>query len=151
MVINNDNLPRTGGGISVVGGGANGTSGSGSGSGRMVLMDFWASWCGPCRQSVPQMKGLLAKYGDDQLEVIGVNEDDNQAAGQNFAAQNQMNWEQEFDAGGRMARQYGVSGFPTFILLDADGKVVQRFVGESPSEPLVDRIGPYLKKAPKGI
>jgi thiol-disulfide isomerase/thioredoxin len=148
-VIDNDNLPHTGGGISVVGGGA-GDSSSGSRSAKMVLLDFWASWCGPCRQSVPDLKQLQKAYGSDQLEVISVNEDKDENAGRSFVAQNQMNWEQQFDSNGEMSQQYGVHAFPTFILTDERGKVLQRFEGEDPGQTLASRIGPYLNQTSKG-
>jgi thiol-disulfide isomerase/thioredoxin len=148
-VIDNDNLPHTGGGISVVGNGA-GNSPSGSGPAKVVLLDFWASWCGPCRQSVPDLKQLQKTYGSDQLEVISVNEDKDESAGRNFVAQNQMNWEQQFDSNGEMSQQYGVHAFPTFILTDERGKVLQRFEGEDPGQPLASRLAPYLNKTSKG-
>jgi len=148
-VIDNDNLPHTGGGISVVGSGAAGDSPA-SHSKKVVLLDFWASWCGPCRQSVPDLKQLLKTYGSDQLELISVNEDKDENAGRSFATQNQMNWEQRFDSDGEMSQQYGVHAFPTFILTDDRGAVLQRFEGEDPNQTLASRIGPYLNKAPQG-
>jgi thiol-disulfide isomerase/thioredoxin len=156
-VINDENLPKSGGGISIVGSslddrsaGPGGKSSSGGRNGKAVLLDFWASWCGPCRDSVPDLKRLQTAYGSDQLEVISVNEDKNENAGRNFVAQNGMNWEQRFDSGGEMARRYGVSAFPTFVLTDGNGAEVQRFVGEDPGGSLADRIGPYMKEAPQG-
>jgi thiol-disulfide isomerase/thioredoxin len=153
-VIDDDNLARGGGGISVVGSASSdspaGAGSSGSRRGKIVLLDFWASWCGPCRQSVPDLKQLQKAYGSDQLEVISVNEDKNENAGRSFVAQNQMNWEQRFDSGGEMSRQYGVKAFPTFILTDGNGAILQKFVGEDPNQPLTDRIGPYLNAANKG-
>ena len=146
-VYDEDNLPR-GGGISVVGGGSAGGSQE-SRSPKAVLLDFWASWCGPCRQSVPDLKQLQKTYRSDQLEVISVNEDKDEKAGRAFASENNMNWEQQFDSSGEMAKQYGVHAFPTFILTDGAGKVLQRFEGEDPGQPLADRIGPYLSNASK--
>ncbi len=154
VVIDDDNMPRTGTGISVVGSAPDGSSNSAgrgsAGSGKVVLLDFWASWCGPCRQSVPDLKQLQKTYGSDQVEVISVNEDKDENAGRSFAANNGMNWNVEFDPEGTTAREHGVSAFPTFILIDGNGREVQRFVGEDPSQPLADRIAPYLQKAPKG-
>jgi thiol-disulfide isomerase/thioredoxin len=147
-VIDDENLPRSGGGISVVG--------SGSGAHRlgspekMTLLDFWASWCGPCRESVPDLKALQSTYGSDQLEVISVNEDKNENAGRSFAAESGMNWEVQFDPEGQTSRQYDVHAFPTFILMDSHGREVQRFVGEDPGEPLAGRIAPFMPKATKG-
>lgn len=142
-VFNDDNLPRSGGGINVVGR----TGTADDAPPKMVLMDFWASWCGPCRESVPQLKQLQDTLGN-RVEVISVNEDKDEEAGKSFVAENQMNWEQRFDSDGELRRQYGVKAFPTFVLMDADGNEVQRFVGEDPTEPLSAMISPYLKQAP---
>ncbi len=142
-VFNDDNLPRSGGGINVVG--RSGTPDDAQP--KMVLMDFWASWCGPCRESVPQLKQLQETLGN-RVEVISVNEDKDEEAGKGFVAENQMNWEQRFDSDGELRRQYGVKAFPTFVLMDANGNEVQRFVGEDPTEPLSAMISPYLKQAP---
>lgn len=146
-VIDDENIPRSGGGISVVGNGAGG--GGSSGAAKMTLLDFWASWCGPCRESLPDLKALQRTYGSDQLEVVSVNEDKNENAGRSFASENGMSWNVEFDPRGATAREHGVSAFPTFILMDGNGREVQRFVGEDPSEPLADRIAPYMPKTPK--
>jgi thiol-disulfide isomerase/thioredoxin len=147
-VIDDENLPRNGGGISVVGGGS-AARGSASPE-KMTLLDFWASWCGPCRESVPDLRALQRIYRSDQLEVISVNEDKNENAGRSFAAESGMNWEVEFDPEGQTSRQYGVHAFPTFILMDSNGREVQRFVGEDPGTPLAGRIAPFMPKAPKG-
>ena len=147
-VIDDENLPRNGGGISVVGSVA--AAREGSPREKMMLLDFWASWCGPCRESVPDLKALQRTYGSDQLEVISVNEDTNESAGRRFASDSGMNWEVQFDPEGQTSRQYGVHAFPTFILMDSSGREVQRFVGEDPQEPLAGRIAPFMPKAPKG-
>jgi len=150
-VVDDDNLPRTGGGVSVVGSSPADSSAdpagrsSGSRGGKVVLLDFAASWCGPCRESLPDLKRLQAAYGSDELEVISIGEDKNENAWHNFVAENQINWSQRFDSGGEMLRQYGVSVFPTFILTDDRGTVLQRFVGEDPNVPLASRIAPYVK------
>jgi len=149
-VIDDENMPRGGGGINVVGESSD-SSGGGrfSGTGKMTLLDFWASWCGPCRESVPDLKALQRVYGSD-LEVVSVNEDKNENAGRSFASENGMNWNVEYDPQGTTARDHGVNAFPTFILLDSEGHEVQRFIGEDSSDPLANRIAPFLKKTPKG-
>ena len=144
-VFDDENLPRNGGGISVVGNG--GDSGpTSSGGSKMKLLDFWASWCGPCRQSVPDLKALQREYNSDQLEVVSVNEDKNENAGRSFASDNGMNWDVQYDPSGETSRQYNVHALPTFILVDGSGKEVQRFVGEDPSTPLAGRIAPFMPK-----
>jgi len=142
-VFDDENLPRNGGGISVVGNGGE-PGGSSSGGSKMKLLDFWASWCGPCRQSLPDLKALQREYNGDQLEVVSVNEDKNENAGRTFASDNGMNWEVDYDPTGQTSKQYDVHALPTFILVDANGKEVQRFVGEDPSVPLAGRIAPFM-------
>lgn len=113
----------------------------------MTLLDFWASWCGPCRESLPGLRQLEAVYRGEGFEVVSVNEDDDPAVGQRFASQNQMNWTQRFDPNHQLMRQYGASALPTYVLIGRDGTVVQEFVGHDPNQPLVDRLGADVKKS----
>jgi thiol-disulfide isomerase/thioredoxin len=156
-VVDDENLTRGGSGISVVGsessadeqefgvaGSNSRTTGRLSHTGRLTLLDFWATWCGPCRESVPQLKALQQVFRSDQLQVISVDEDKNEATGRSFASEHGMNWEVQFDSSGATARQHNVSAFPTFILVDSSGREVRRFVGNDPSQPLTSRLAPYL-------
>jgi thiol-disulfide isomerase/thioredoxin len=125
---------------------AEGQQAPGYSGGRVTLIDFWATWCGPCRESLPDVKKLHAIYGD-QVEVISVNEDDNQDDWRAFVSSNGMNWTQKFDEGHQMMQQYGATGLPTYVLVGKDGHVVKSWVGEDESTTLVDRIGEDLKKS----
>jgi len=114
--------------------------------GKVVLLDFWASWCGPCRAGLPNVRHLQSVYGDDDFMVISVSEDDDQAAWRAFVADHQMNWTQRYDADSSLQRRFQVSGLPTFILLDRDGREVQRYIGEDPGRTILERVGPDLKR-----
>jgi thiol-disulfide isomerase/thioredoxin len=118
--------------------------------GKVVLLDFWASWCGPCRESLPGLKQLVQTYASDQLEVISISEDHDESAWSSFTARNQMDWAQQLDADGRMAHQFGVRALPTFVLIGSHGEILQRFVGEDPEVSLVERIGPDVDRALAG-
>ncbi|MGH9713034.1 MAG: TlpA family protein disulfide reductase [Candidatus Acidiferrales bacterium] len=116
-------------------------------TGKVVLLDFWASWCGPCRESLPDLKQFVGTYGGKQLEVVSINEDESESDWQNFILKNHMDWTQQRDAHGSMAKRFGVGALPTYVLIGSDGIILQRYVGASPQESLADRIGPDLQLA----
>jgi thiol-disulfide isomerase/thioredoxin len=144
-VIDDENMPR--GGIPIGGSAPNSSSSSSRTGEKLVLLDFWASWCGPCRESLPDLKQFQSIFSSDQVQVVSISEDRDERTWTNFTSQNQMTWEQRFDAAGESARQYGVKGFPTYILVDGNGTILQRYEGEDPSQSLVERIGPDINKA----
>jgi thiol-disulfide isomerase/thioredoxin len=121
-----------------------------SGGGKVTLLDFWATWCGPCRHALPGLKQLQAIYGADKVEVISISEDEDEGTWQSFVAQNQMNWTQRRDSDHQMMRQYGASALPTYVLIGKDGNVVQQYVGDDPSEPILERVEPDLKRTLDG-
>ncbi|HWZ96405.1 MAG TPA: TlpA disulfide reductase family protein [Candidatus Dormibacteraeota bacterium] len=115
--------------------------------GRVVLLDFWASWCGPCRNALPKLKQLQAVYGSDQYAVISISADDDQRTWQSFVSTHQMTWLQQFDGDGSIRKTFGVQAFPTYVLIGRDGIILNRYVGEDFAESVLDRIGPDIKKA----
>lgn len=144
-LFDDDNMPRA---PLVAGAKAPGfASEASTGGGKVTLLDFWATWCGPCRQALPELKKLASVYGGGNFELISVNEDDDEGSWRDFIAQNGMSWTQRFDLRHEMARQYGASGLPTYVLIGKDGNVVQQYVGEDPSFPVIERIGPDIKKS----
>jgi len=156
-VLDDDNMPR---GVYPIEtkpapDGAHSGSGSDSGGGspiaeyhgKVVLLDFWASWCGPCRRALPNLKKLQAVYGGADLVVISVSEDDDEGAWRAFVANNGMTWTQKLDTDGTFQRQYGVNALPTYVLVGRDGNVVDKIVGEDPANSILERIGPQLKSA----
>ncbi len=92
--------------------------------GKVVYLDFWASWCGPCKQSFPWMNDMQTKYGSKGLQVVGVNLDAKRPDAERFLAENPALFALAYDAKGETARQVGVKGMPTSVLIDADGKVL---------------------------
>jgi thiol-disulfide isomerase/thioredoxin len=122
------------------------SSSSSNPKGKITVLDFWATWCGPCRASLPDLKQLQSVYGSDRLEVVSISEDHSQQAWQQFVAANGMNWTQRFDVNDEEMHRYGATALPTYIVLDSNGAVLGRFVGEDPSTPLADRLAPILNR-----
>ena len=95
--------------------------------GRLVLVDFWATWCGPCMAEAPHMVKVRDKYQERGLVIIGISLDDDKAKLLRVAQQSNFTWPQMFDGKGwenRMAKEWGVTGIPATFLLDPEGVVV---------------------------
>lgn len=95
--------------------------------GKVVLLDFWAVWCGPCLGEIPRIKAVYEKYGDAGFEVIGVSLDEDAAVLREFIKEQEMPWRQIFDGqgwSGHLVQQYGVRSIPAPFLIDREGKVI---------------------------
>jgi Tfp pilus assembly protein PilF len=117
--------------------------------GKVVLLDFWAAWCGPCRVEMPEVKKIWKKYGGDQFVIVGVNLDSNRGAFEAYMKQEGLTWPQYYDGlgwGNKIVRLYGVSGIPQTVLIDREGIV--RATGLRGGQ-LSSKIGELLKKAEK--
>ena len=97
------------------------------GHGQYVLIDFWASWCGPCRQEMPNVVTNYVKYHHRGFEIVGISFDQNEKAWKNAVGQLGMLWPQLSDLGGWQSaatQVYGVFSIPASILVDGQGKIV---------------------------
>ncbi len=100
--------------------------------GKVVLVDFWATWCGPCRAEVPNVLENYLKYHDKGFDVIGISLDDKRSDAEDYVKQTNIPWpslyhEPADESGGwqnPMAVKYGITGIPTAILVDQEGNVV---------------------------
>ena len=93
--------------------------------GRVVYVDFWASWCGPCRRSFPWMNALQQRFGGRGLAVVAINVDKRRPDADRFLQQYPATFTVLFDPAGETPTAYAVPGMPTSYLLDARGHVVQ--------------------------
>jgi thiol-disulfide isomerase/thioredoxin len=117
--------------------------------GKVVYVDFWASWCGPCRRSFPWMADMQQKYGAKGLVVVAVNVDKKRADAERFLAQTPAGFTVVYDESGATPAAYNVKGMPSSYLIDATGKVtyVERgFLDERKAE-LEQRIVAALAAA----
>lgn len=120
--------------------------------GKVVLLDFWGTWCPPCVASVPSLRSLYKKYGKESaLVMISVSSDSEEAAWRGFTAKNQMVWPQYLDRDRRVQRAFGVHSFPTYILIDHEGIVRFNSIGMSweKAANLEDAIRKQLKMVSK--
>jgi thiol-disulfide isomerase/thioredoxin len=97
--------------------------------GKVVVLDFWASWCVPCRRSFPWMNSMQEKYGDDGLVIIGVNLDAVHADAQAFLQETPAEFRIVSDPQGTLAREHDVIAMPTSYIFDRDGNLVTRHLG----------------------
>lgn len=97
--------------------------------GHAVYVDFWASWCGPCKQSFPWMNQLQTKFGGQGLKVVAVNVDEQTADAKRFLGEVPANFAIVFDNKGATPGAWGVEGMPTSYLVGPDGRVVAVHAG----------------------
>jgi len=117
--------------------------------GKIVLLDFWATWCGPCREEMPFVKDLWKKYGGDRFVIVGISLDRDRGALNRYLEKEGITWPQVYDGGGfdsRVSRLYGVHAIPHTVLIDQDGVV--RAVGLR-GGALSGKVGELIKKIPK--
>jgi thiol-disulfide isomerase/thioredoxin len=91
--------------------------------GKVVYLDFWASWCTPCRLSFPWLNALAETLRPKGLVVIGVNLDHNRAAADQFLSETPAHFPVVYDPDGHVAGRYDLQGMPTSVLIGRDGKV----------------------------
>lgn len=117
--------------------------------GKVVLLDFWASWCGPCRADMPAVKRLWKDYQNENFVLIGINLDSNRKAFEQYVKEEGVTWPQFYDGkgwGNRIAELYSVHSIPMTFLIDQQGMI--RASGLR-GERLYGKIGDLLKEKPK--
>jgi thiol-disulfide isomerase/thioredoxin len=95
--------------------------------GKVVMLDFWATWCGPCRAELPNVLEVYQKHHQDGFEIIGISLDDDRARLESFIKDKNMTWPQFFDGQkwkNKLAAKYGVNSIPATYLLDGEGKII---------------------------
>jgi thiol-disulfide isomerase/thioredoxin len=96
------------------------------GKGKYILVDFWASWCGPCRKEIPNLKKVYEKYKGDKFDILGVAVWDKRDATLKAIEEEGMKWNQIIDAQTVPTEIYGIQGIPHIVLFAPDGTIVER-------------------------
>jgi thiol-disulfide isomerase/thioredoxin len=97
--------------------------------GKVVVLDFWASWCKPCRQSIPWLNEMKSRYARDGLVVIGVNVDAEHADAERFMHVVPIDFDVVFDPDGALAKRFKLQGMPSSFVFDRAGKMVESRIG----------------------
>jgi len=97
--------------------------------GKVVLLDFWGTWCPPCVESVPDMRLVWKKFSKEPFVMISVSSDRDESLWREFVEKNKMEWPQYLDRDAKVQRSFQVRAFPTYILLDHEGIIQMNSVG----------------------
>lgn len=115
--------------------------------GKVVLVDFWATWCPPCVEEVPEVVEVYEKFKDQGFEIVGISLDQDKSALEKFTKENKMTWPQFFDGQGwdnEIAKRFKIQSVPTMWLLDREGKLADA----SPRSRLGQAVQAALDKKP---
>ena len=111
--------------------------------GKVVLIDFWATWCPPCVEEVPGLVETYEKFRDQGFEIVGISLDSDKAALEKFTTDNKMTWPQFFDGKGwenELAQRFKIQSVPTMWLLDREGKLADATPRERLEKAVTDAL-----------
>lgn len=115
--------------------------------GQVVMVDFWASWCAPCRQESSALNRAYAAYADRPVEFVGVNIWDTENSAELFLVEFGVEYPAGVDADGAIALNYGVRGIPEKFFVDANGVIRHKYVGPMPEDVLRATLDSLLAEA----
>jgi cytochrome c biogenesis protein CcmG/thiol:disulfide interchange protein DsbE len=112
--------------------------------GKVIILDFWASWCPTCQKSIPWLESLQAKYGAGNFQIVGVNVDKKKEDADRIIAKLGMDLPVIFDSKGELPEALKVEGMPYSVIVDSSGQIVDRITGFNDSSK--SRIEGQLQK-----
>jgi thiol-disulfide isomerase/thioredoxin len=110
--------------------------------GKVVLLDFWATWCGPCREALPHIRNVSKKFAGEPLVILSVSLDSDEQKWKKFVAENEMTWPQYRDGGftGSVAKLFAVTAIPHTFTIDADGVLQEEHIGDASIEGKLKKL-----------
>ncbi|HEY6127601.1 MAG TPA: redoxin domain-containing protein [Candidatus Acidoferrum sp.] len=110
--------------------------------GKVVLLDFWATWCGPCREALPHIQNVAKKFQGQPLVILSVSLDSDEQKWKDFITKNQMTWPQYRDGGftGSVAKMFNVNAIPHTFTIDADGVLQEEHIGDASIEGKLKKL-----------
>lgn len=116
--------------------------------GKVVLLDFWGTWCPPCRESIPVLRDLNKKYAGKPFQLVGISSDDDEDVWRTFVQAQSMDWAEYIDTSENVLEAFKIESFPTYVVLDKDGVVRYRQsgFGQTTGPELEEAINKALKR-----
>lgn len=110
--------------------------------GKVVLLDFWATWCAPCREALPYMQQVAKKFKDEPLVILSVSLDTDEHAWKEFVDKHEMTWMQYRDGGftGPISKMFGVNAIPHTFTIDTDGVLQEEHIGDASIEGKLKKL-----------
>jgi peroxiredoxin len=112
--------------------------------GQVVLINFWATWCPPCRAEIPDLQSTYLERGEDGFVVFGVNVEESRAVVQQFMDEMEMTYPVLLDEGGEVMQMYRANGLPMSVIVDAAGVIRVRHVGFLTASQLEDYLAELM-------
>jgi peroxiredoxin len=112
--------------------------------GKVLVVNFWASWCGPCRVEAPALEAIRQRYRERGVEFLGVNFKDDRYAGQAFEDEFALSYPSAYDPSGSLAHKFGVLALPSTFVISADGWIEYHFTGIVTERLLRDAVDDVL-------
>ncbi len=122
-------------------------------AGKVVLIDFWATWCGPCREALPHIREIAKSFSSEPLVVMSISIDSDEAKWKDFVAKNGMTWMQYRDSSGAVSKQFAVRAIPQTFTIDADGVLQDQHIGDGMIEGKLHKLcarARALQETPQG-
>jgi peroxiredoxin len=118
--------------------------------GKVVLLDFWATWCVPCREALPHIREVAKKFQGQPLVILSVSLDNDLTKWKDFVAKNEMTWPQYFDGGftGSISTMFGVKAIPHTFTIDADGVLQEEHIGDASIEGKLKKLIARAREIP---
>jgi thiol-disulfide isomerase/thioredoxin len=113
--------------------------------GHVVLIDFWATWCGPCKEELPHVKKIAKDFAGQPLTIISISWDSDEAKWKDFISKNEMTWLQYRDGDHKLSERFGVNAIPHYFTIDSDGVLTAEMLGSG--SDVEGKLKKLLKRA----